>query len=107
MIYIKTSLIKWVTRMVIKFTQHSIDRLLERTSLSTYELQNIYKTKKTVPLGIEQSSNRQHDLFYSMMDDQCYVGVRDIKTLELITILPVSYHKAWKVSEDTALGKID
>ena len=74
--------------MLIKFTQHSLDRLEERTSLSIYELENIYKAKKTVPLGIEPSSNRQHDLFYSLLDD------------ELITILPISYHKVWKISQD-------
>ena len=79
--------------MLIKFTQHSLDRLEERTSLSFYELENIYKAQKTVPLGIEPSSNRQHDLFYSLLDDECYVGVRDVKTHELITILPISYHR--------------
>ena len=35
-----------------------------------------------------------------MLDDECYVGVRDVKTHELITILPIGYHKVWKVSED-------
>ena len=70
--------------MLIKFTQHSLDRLEERTSLSIYELENIYKAQKTVPLGIEPSSNRQHDLFYSLLDDECYVGVRDVKTHELL-----------------------
>jgi hypothetical protein len=86
--------------VLIKFTQHSLDRLEERTSLSIYELENIYKAQKTVPLGIEPSSNRQHDLFYSLLDDECYVGVRDVRTHELITILPISYHKVWKISQD-------
>ncbi len=40
-------------------------------------------------------------LFYSQLDDCCFVAVRDTQTGEVITVLPLGYHQnlAWKIQE--------
>jgi hypothetical protein len=86
-------------RMKIKLTKHCVERLNERTSVLPHELVYIYKSEKIVPLGLEGASNRRHDLFYSMLDDACFVAIRDVKTSEVVTILPTNYHNSWKISE--------
>lgn len=86
-------------RMEIRLTKHCAERLKERTSVLPEELVYIYKKEKIVPLGLEGASNRRHDLFYSILDDECFVAIRDIKTSEVITILPTNYHHSWKISE--------
>ena len=88
--------------MDIKLSEHAGLKLKERVSISIHDFKKIYLDSKYLPLGIEESSRRQHDLFFSKNDNQCFVSIRDIKNNEIVTILPINYHKniSWEVSSD-------
>jgi len=82
----------------IGFTVHAQVRLAERSSLSVDELRMILEQQLYVPLGRDHS--RVHKLFYSQLDGFWLVAIHDEETLEVVTVLPMSYHNRWRISPD-------
>jgi hypothetical protein len=92
--------------MNIILSNHAIGRLIERTGITVKEFKKIYEEDKVLPIGLEKRSSRIHELFYSYPKKQSFVSIRDERNLEIITILPIDYHKtcAWAV-DHRALSK--
>ena len=84
----------------INFTHHAFLRVEERITLDINEISQILKWEKFISIGMEKGTNRDHRLFYSHQDSQCFVLIQDIKTSTVITILPLDYHAliCWVVS---------
>ena len=92
--------------MTIKFgftslTRHALCRLDQRTSIAGDSLRKLLDKGGYIKLGLESAFDRQHCLFYSKPDNECFVAVQDIKTGEVITVLPLNYHKtlSWKMDK--------
>jgi hypothetical protein len=85
---------------IVNFTQHAFIRAEERITLGIKDILQIIKWEKFVSIGMEKNTNREHRLFYSNPDSQCFVLIQDIKTNTVITILPLDYHESisWAVS---------
>jgi hypothetical protein len=83
-------------------TQHAIERIAERSVASLNSILDMIDGGFYVPIGCDQGSNRSHELLYIDADHTWFIVVRDRKTLEIITFLPVDYHEnlAWKISFD-------
>lgn len=85
----------------VSFTGHAYKRLNERCSLTPRELASIIHQGKYIPLGVHQNDkHKQHRLFYSIKDEQCFVAVCDTNNQEIITVLSMDYHSAWRVDPD-------
>lgn len=56
-----------------------------------------------LPLGYEQGTTRNHYLFYSIDDRDCYVAVTDDSNKEVVTVLPVQWHNAWRISPEAEM----
>jgi hypothetical protein len=84
----------------VHFSKHAFIRAQERITLDAEEVLQIIKLEKYVYIGSEKNNNRDHRLFYSDKDSQCFVIIQDIKTNTIITILPLDYHEhiSWAVS---------
>tara|TARA_B110000196_G_scaffold293833_1_gene282429 strand:+ start:14490 stop:15116 length:627 start_codon:yes stop_codon:yes gene_type:complete len=92
--------------MTIKFgftslTRHALCRLGQRTGIDGDSLRKLLDKGGYIKLGLESAFDRQHCLFYSQPDNECFVAVQDIKTGEVITVLPLNYHKtlSWKMDK--------
>lgn len=83
------------------FSNHAYKRIKQRSQLSFNEIKIILDGKFYVNTGTEPGFNRDHLVFYSHKDECCFVAIRDNLTGEVVTILPLSYHKnlAWKISD--------
>jgi hypothetical protein len=83
-------------------TQHAIERIAERSTSSPDSILDMIDNGFYVPIGCDTGSNRSHELLYSPYDNTWFIVIRDIKTFEIITFLPVDYHEnlAWKISFD-------
>lgn len=84
-----------------RFTRHAFDRVTERLSLTHDEVAEILDTGNTLPIAKEQSSSRVHYLFYSTIDEQCFVAVQDERDGTVVTILPPDYVNRYKLSLQT------
>jgi hypothetical protein len=84
--------------MIIHFSNHAFARVRERLSLSSCQVKQLIEDNKTVPLGIEHRSNRTHELFFSVLDNSCFVAVRDNSDGTIITIIPAEWHNKWTIS---------
>jgi len=86
--------------MKTHFTHHAYERIGERVRISPEQLARLIDNDLTVPLGMEPGRTRIHRLFYSHIDEQCFVIIQDERTGSVITVLPVDYHEriAWKIS---------
>jgi hypothetical protein len=82
------------------FSQHAHKRVLQRTHLSLQRLALVLDQKLVVNTGTEPGLQREHLLFYSIPDADCFIAVRDSMTGKVVTVLPLEYHEnlAWKVS---------
>jgi hypothetical protein len=82
------------------FSRHATRRVVQRTHLSNSELANVLDRKLVVHTGVEPGLPREHLLFYSQPDDNCFVAVRDTLTGKVVTVLPLEYHEnlAWSIS---------
>jgi hypothetical protein len=83
-------------------TQHSIERIAERSTSPPDSILDMIDDGFYVPIGCEQGPNRSHELLYIDADRTWFIVIRDMKTFEIITFLPVDYHEnlAWKISFD-------
>lgn len=82
--------------------QHAIDRINERTLLTRQNVSDILAAQAYVNMGSLPGIAKDHLLFYSTLDKDYFVLIRDSMNAEIITCLPLEYHKntAWKVSEE-------
>lgn len=98
----RSSLAKKRMNQNITLTLHAEERLHQRSSETLDSLERIISERKYVSIGHEAGSNREHFLFYSREDQIWHVIVIDVKTKQIITILPIDFHEniSWKVSAD-------
>lgn len=84
------------------FSAHAITRLKERTKLSPFELNYLLTKGAYVNLGAKPGINKEHLLFYSVRDDNCFVAVNDSLTGGIITVWLVEYHEnlCWAVTDE-------
>ena len=90
------------TLMKSIFSTHVRERIAERLRLSPESVAHLLDEGRTVLVGSEPGSNREHRLFYSPPDQQWFVAVQDHTDGVVVTLLPVDYHQtlAWVVSEE-------
>lgn len=72
------------------FTRHAAERARERTSMTLRDIRIIIDTNRAYPVGAE--GNKTHWLFYSQIDDECYIAVNDIVAKEVVTVYHWQYH---------------
>ena len=84
------------------FSIHAFERLNERTSFTQEQLTFWLDHKMYLNLGCKPGIPKQHLLFYSPVDEDYFVAIRDEQTGTIITVLPLNYHEnlAWKVTEN-------
>ena len=71
-------------------TKHAENRLSERSSLSREEFLGVLDFDRLVLIGLEQSYSSNSYLFFSLKDSD-FVVIIDVKTNEIITVLPIEY----------------
>lgn len=83
------------------FSTHAFDRLSERTSFTQEQLVFWLDHEMYFNLGNKPGIPKQHLLFYSPIDEEYFVAIRDEQTGTVVTVLPLKYHQrlAWEVSE--------
>ena len=81
-------------------TLHAQDRLTQRSRETSESLLKIISEERYFNIGKECGSNREHFLFFSKLDWVWHVLIADIKTKQVITILPIDFHEniSWKIS---------
>ncbi|PCI29401.1 hypothetical protein COB55_02215 [Candidatus Wolfebacteria bacterium] len=84
--------------MKTSFTKHALRRVSERLSLSEEDIGIILDSNRVHPVGRDRGSSRVHKLFYSTLDDLCFVAIQDEETGKVITVLPIDYHNRWRIS---------
>lgn len=72
-------------------TKHAENRLSERSSLSREEFLGVLDFDRLVLIGLEQSYSSNSYLFFSLKDSDFFVVIIDVKTNEIITVLPIEY----------------
>lgn len=75
---------------MITLTDHANQRLEERLDMTRKQISDLLKKGGFITISIEPGTNRHHQLFYSENDGKCFVAVQDIKTNEIVTILPAN-----------------
>lgn len=91
--------------MFTHFSKHALERITQRVVLKPAEIADQVDRKLTVNIGKAPGFNKHHLLIYSEPDQACFVIVQDCLTGEVITLLPLDYHKnlAWGVTEAQCL----
>ena len=86
----------------MQIRQHAIIRLNQRCSLTPKEVRYILTNEKSCPIGIHgKQKHHVHHLIYSEKDDECFVVIQDTNNEDVITVLPIDYHRAWQIDPDT------
>lgn len=82
------------------FSKHALERVNQRTKLNQFTIAEILDFGLAIDVGSEPVFDRKHWLFFSLLDDCCYVATQDSLTGLVVTVLPMNYHEnlAWKVS---------
>lgn len=85
------------------FSNHAFDRLAQRSALFYHQVADLLDQGLVVNTGCKPGFNRAHLVFYSSIDDCCFVAIQDIVTGTVVTILPLDYHAnlAWSIDEET------
>jgi len=88
--------------MQATFSNHALSRVEQRLNLSRRAVEELLERDLFVPVGVEPRGQREHRLFYSAPDKQCFVAIQDIRRGLVITVLPLDYHAniCWQVSTD-------
>ena len=83
-----------------KFTKHAILRLRERSNDSMKNINYLLSNDIYIPIGNEK--HKEHNLIYSLIDDNFHIIIKDTKSKEIITILPPDYHNniAWNIDPE-------
>lgn len=84
------------------FSKHALKRVGQRTKLNYFTIADILDYGGAIDIGTEPVFDRKHWLFYSEVDETCFVAVQDAVTGLVVTVLPLDYHEnlAWKVGEE-------
>lgn len=85
---------------MIWFTKHAFARVRERLSIIQEEISRFIEDGQTVNVGTEPGTTRDHLLFYSQPDNYYFVVVYDRVNSVVVTILPIDFHNAWRISDD-------
>ena len=87
--------------MKSRLTHHAKLRLAERTTMTEDAFFQLIDSLRYVVVGIEPYTNTLHKLIYSEQDRDHFVTIQNMATGEVITILPLHYHKnlEWKITE--------
>lgn len=87
------------------FSKHSLKRIGQRTKLSYFLIADMLDYGRAIDVGKEVVFDRKHWLFYSNLDDCCFVAIQDSFTGLVITVLPLDYHQnlAWKVDSNSLI----
>lgn len=83
-------------------SRHAFKRVRQRTRMSWQDLSNLLDRKVYVDSGHVPGFSRHHLVFYSELDQTCFVAIQDIRTGTVITILPLGYQArlTWAISDD-------
>ena len=83
------------------FSRHALSRIQERTRLNETRIAEILDAGQAVFVGRKPGFDREHWLFYSPDDDDCFVAIRDRLVGKVVTVLPLDYHEnlAWRITE--------
>jgi hypothetical protein len=99
--------------MKARFTVHSFRQASKRLNLDPQEVKKLIDNGLVVLIGKDESTNKAHKLFFSMVDANWFVAVQDESTGELVTVLPHNYHNRWRISSEAlqlarriALGEV-
>lgn len=84
---------------MIWFTKHAFARVRERLSIIQEEVSRFIEDGQTVNVGTEPGTTRDHLLFYSQPDNYYFVIVYDRESSVVVTILPIDFHNAWRISD--------
>ena len=88
---------------MITFRRHGEDRLYERTSTETGYVVDLIEKGFALPLGYERRTTKNHYLFYSVDDRDNFVAVVDDANKEVVTVLPINWHNAWRISPEAEM----
>lgn len=85
----------------LSLTIHAAEITFERCTTPAQEILWRLEQNLGFPVGTEPGTNRTHELLYLPEDAQHFALIRDTRTQEIITCLPVDYHVncAWKISQ--------
>lgn len=83
-------------------TKHAKQRLDQRTKLTPEMFNVILRDKAYLNLGNKPGMTREHLLFYSSVDSECFVAIRDSINGDIVTILTKEYHEnlAWDITDE-------
>ncbi|MEP6809668.1 MAG: hypothetical protein ABI992_05450 [Chthoniobacterales bacterium] len=65
----------------------------ERLTMSHESVGQLLDDDLTIRVSEEKGTNREHLLFFSARDQQCFVAIRDAVTMTVVTVLPVDYYE--------------
>ena len=71
---------------------HAFQRVMERVSLHPSVVCGIIDSGRYVKIGSDSGSSREHKLFYSSKDKQCFVAIHDTRAKIIVTVLPLDYY---------------
>ena len=75
--------------MTSNFSAHCTQRIAERTSMSQRDIAILLDGNKTVDVGFERGSQRLQRVFFSPLDQKCFMAVQDMKHGTVVTVIPV------------------
>ena len=84
----------------MRISNHAIIRLNERCHLKPNDIRYILENDLYHPIGLDAKKQHQHQLIYSEPDKTCFVIVQDFIDKDVVTVLPLDYHRAWRIHDD-------
>jgi hypothetical protein len=88
----------------VEMTLHASRRVEDRISISEEEVKKMISEEKCVTLYKEEGTDIYHHLFFSHLDNQCFVAVVNNHDGRVITILPLHFHQKYnfrgRISEE-------
>ena len=79
--------------------KHAVTRIRQRCSLTVREVRQIIASGKYYPIGRDIGREHEHRIIYSPPDDMLFVVVSSEDTNDIVTLLPIDYDKACRISE--------
>jgi hypothetical protein len=82
-------------------SRHARQRLGQRCRIAEHDMLSLLDAGACIDLGRKPGCDRRHLLFWSPIDQQAFVAIRDANTGTLITVLPLNFHDrlAWSVTD--------
>lgn len=83
-------------------SRHAFKRVGQRTRMSWQEVADLLDRNVYVDSGHVPGFSRHHMVFYSPMDQMCFVAIQDIRSGTVVTILPLTYQArlTWTISAE-------